>query len=50
MSYQYRSCTRGDYKSSGARDWRTRKDEITPRFKLEDPKFDGYCDPSVFND
>jgi len=31
----------GDYKSSGAHDWRVRKGEITRRFKLEDLKFDG---------
>jgi len=44
MSYQYRTCTRGDYESSGAHDWRARKDEIARRFKLEDPEFDDYCD------
>ena len=49
MSYQYRACTRGDYESS-AYDWRARKEEIACIFKLEDPKFDNYCDPSVYSD
>jgi len=49
MSYQYNTCTRGGYKSSGPYEWRVRKDEITCRFK-DHPKFDGYCDPSVFSD
>ena len=26
------------------------KDEIARKFKLEDSKFDGYCEPSVFSD
>ena len=49
MSYQYRTSTRGDHKSSCAHDWRAKKEEITHRFKLEDLKFDGYPDPSVFS-
>ena len=36
--------------SSGAHDQRTRKDEIARRFKLKDPKFDGYCNPNIFSD
>jgi len=43
------ACTKGDYESS-ARDWRARKEKITRKFKLKDSKFNGYCDPSVFND
>jgi len=50
MSYQYRTCTRGNYESSIAHDWRARKDEIVHKFKLEDLKSDGSCDPSVFSD
>ena len=50
MSYQYRTCTRDDHESSCAHCWRVRKEEIAHRFKLEDFKFDGYCDPSVFSD
>jgi len=49
MSYQYRTSTRGDHKNSCAHDWRARKEEITHRFKLEDLKFDGYPDPSIFS-
>ena len=49
MSYQYRTCTRRDHES-GAHDWRTRKEKIEHRFKLEDSKFYGYCDPCVFSD
>ena len=33
-----------------AHDWRVRKEKIARRFKLEDPKFDGFYDPSVFSD
>ena len=50
MSYQYRIYTRGDYESGDAHDWCARKDEIACRFRIEDSKFDGYCDPSVFRD
>jgi len=50
MSYQYKTCTRGDYESSGAHNYRAQKDEIVCSFKLEDAKFDSYCDPSVFSD
>jgi len=49
MSYQYKICTRDDYESSDAHDWHGRKDEITRRVKIEDPKFDGYYDLSVFS-
>jgi len=49
MSYQYRTCTRGDYESS-AHDWCARKEEIGHRFKLEYPKFDNYCDSNIFSD
>ena len=31
-------------------DWRARKEKIVRRFKLEDPKFNDYCDPSAFSD
>jgi len=31
-------------------DWCARKEKIASRFEIEDPKFDGYSDPSVFND
>ena len=31
-------------------DWCARKDEIACRFKLEDSKFDGYYDLSIFSD
>jgi len=50
MSYQYRACTRGNYESCCAYDWRTRKEKIADKFKLEDPKFDSYCDSSIFSD
>jgi len=40
--------TRDEYESS-AHDWRARKEEIARRFKIDGPKFDGYCDPSVFS-
>ena len=50
MSYQYRTCTRDDYESRGVHDWHDSKDEIAHSFKLEDLKFDGYCDPSAFSD
>jgi len=50
MNYQYRTCTRGDHESSCAHDCHARKEKIARRFKLEDPKFDGYCDSSVFSD
>ena len=49
-SHQYRTCTRGDHESSCAHNWRARKEKMACRFKLEDPKFDGYYDPSVFSD
>jgi len=45
MSYQYRACTRGAYKSS-VHDWHDKKKEIARRFKLEDLKCDGYSDHS----
>ena len=48
MSYQYNTCTKGGYKSSGAHDWRVRKDEITCRFKYH-PKFDGVTVILVFS-
>ena len=50
MSYQYRICARGDRASSCAHDWRTRKEKIARGFKLEDSKFDVYCDPNIFSD
>ena len=43
------ACTRGEYESSCAHDWRARKEKITHKFKLEDLKFDGYYDPSIFS-
>ena len=48
MSDQYGACTRGDH-NSNADDWRVRKEKIARRVKLEDSKFDGYFDPSVFS-
>jgi len=50
MSYQYRTCTRGDYKSSGVHDWLTRKNKTMHRFKIENSKFDDSYDPSIFSD
>jgi len=41
--------SRGDYESNCAHDWHARKEKIARRFKLEDPKFDGYCDPNIFS-
>ena len=35
-------CTRDDYESTVAHDWRAKKGEITRRFKLKDSKFDVY--------
>jgi len=49
MTSQYWACTRGDYWSSCAHDWRARKEKIEHRFKLEDLEFDDYCDPNVFS-
>jgi len=31
-------------------DWLAKKDKIACKFKLEDPKFDGYYNLSVFSD
>ena len=50
MSCQYKTCNRGDHKSSCAHNWRARKEEIARRFNLEGPKFDSYYDSSVFSD
>jgi len=50
MSDQYRACTRGDHESSCIHDWHPKKEKIAHRFKLEDPKFDDYYDPSMFSD
>jgi len=50
INSQYWACTRGDHESSHIHDWRARKEKIARKVKLEDPKFDGYCDPSVFFD
>ena len=44
------ACTRGDYEKSSTHDWRARKEKIAHIFKLEDPKFDGYCNSIVFSD
>ena len=42
----YRTCTRDDYKNSRAYDWRAvKKEKITHKFGLEDPKFDSDHDP-----
>jgi len=48
MSYKYRTCFRDNHESSCIHDWRER--EIARRFMLEDPKFDSYCDLSIFSD
>jgi len=49
MSDQHKACTKDDHESSCIHDWRARKEKIAHRFKLEDPKFDGYCNTNVFN-
>ena len=46
MNYQYMICTRGDHESSCD----ASKEKITRKFKLKDPKFDDYSDPSFFSD
>jgi len=50
MSYQYRAYSRGDDESSCIHYRHARKKKIARRFKLEDPKFDGYSDLRVFSD
>ena len=47
----YKTCTRDDYENNRAYDWRVaKKEDITRKFRLEDPKFDGYPDLHVFSD